>query len=466
MRPLAGTTAQITGDGSARAYAARLLDALGASTSGGVVGADLRVEPGRDDDPLVEWARCGGMWLTGEAGGAPQPAPGHQAASLRGAAAIAAALASHLGARVELDGPALVGERAALLGFSRRGTISPSGASRLLRSADRWVAVTLARAADVDLLAAWLGQEWHGDPWNEVAGALQQTSADEAVARAQLLGIPAAVAVSPSEVRAAPFRVERSRRSRARRWPPMVVDLSSLWAGPLCTRLLRDAGARVIKVESVRRPDGTRSGPPAFFDLMHAGKESVALDFGTDAGHVSLAALVAAADVVVESSRPRALEQLGVDAQNHDGVWVSITGYGRNGPWRDRVAFGDDAAVAGGISALTGEPDGPPLFCADAYADPVAGLLAAIAALACLVPGGGWMIDVAMRDVVAHLLADAPSTRVGTAGRVVRSAEGWTVVTSDGPVAVTPPPAPARRGKGPGLGQHTRTVLAELGIDR
>ena len=121
----------------------------------------------------------------------------------------------------------------------------------------------------------------------------------------------------------------------------VVVDLSSLWAGPLCTRLLRDAGATVIKVESRVRPDGARLGPPAFFDLLNAGKEELVLDFAAQADE--LRDLIVRADVVVEGSRPRALAQFGISAEDflerHDGprVWVSLTGYDRADP---RVAFG------------------------------------------------------------------------------------------------------------------------------
>src|SRR5207253_5303213 len=94
-----------------------------------------------------------------------------------------------------------------------------------------------------------------------------------------------------------------------------VADLSSLWAGPLCAHLLQLAGARVVKVESLHRPDGARSGPAAFFDLLHGGQEAVAIDFRHADGRASLRRLVEAADVVVEGSRPRALEQLGVVAE-------------------------------------------------------------------------------------------------------------------------------------------------------
>jgi crotonobetainyl-CoA:carnitine CoA-transferase CaiB-like acyl-CoA transferase len=446
--PLTGRTYRVVGGGPAAGAAERLLAVLGARASGAVE-ADLVVDVGPEIDPLAEWARCGGMWLTGEPTGPPLPAPGDQAARLVGVAAVAGALAAELGTPIDLDGPGLIGERAAALGLRRRGTTSPNGGARLLPAADGWVAMTLARPEDVELLAAWMEHDWHGDEWDAVEAAMAKMPAAAAVDRARLLGLPAAVCAPPDPAAGPPLVfTARVPAPHPRPGQPLVVDLSSLWAGPLCTRILASAGARVIKVESVHRPDGARAGPALFFDLMHAGKESVALDFVSGQGRAALHALVAAADVVVESSRPRALEQLGIDASAHPGVWLSITGYGRAAPGRDWVAFGDDAAVAGGIAALTGEPGGPPMFCADAYADPVTGLFAVVAGMACLAGGGSWLVDVAMRGVVAHLLTDAPRMRPSVP--IGYEAE--------------PPPMPVPAGAGPTLGEHTEAVLSELGI--
>jgi crotonobetainyl-CoA:carnitine CoA-transferase CaiB-like acyl-CoA transferase len=113
---------------------------------------------------------------------------------------------------------------------------------------------------------------------------------------------------------------------------------------------------------------------------------------------------VAQADVVIESSRPRALAQLGIDAPavvaaRPGTTWVSITGYGRSSP---RVAFGDDAAVAAGLVAY--DREGAPVFCADAVADPITGLHAAVAALTSRARGGGHLAEVAMVDAAASTL--------------------------------------------------------------
>jgi crotonobetainyl-CoA:carnitine CoA-transferase CaiB-like acyl-CoA transferase len=194
----------------------------------------------------------------------------------------------------------------------------------------------------------------------------------------------------------------------------LVVDLSSMWAGPLCARLLGLAGARVVKVESAGRPDGARAGDQRFFDWLHGGHRSVVVDFLSASGRAALAALVGRADVVIESSRPRALAALGLAPEaiaHRDGqVWLSITGYGRAGAAADRVAFGDDAAVAGGLVGWEG--DGEPVFCADAIADPLTGVAGALAVARSAAAGGGELIDLPMRAVAASFAA-APDVAHG-----------------------------------------------------
>ena len=199
---------------------------------------------------------------------------------------------------------------------------------------------------------------------------------------------------------------------RVRR-PPRVLDFSALWAGPLCAELLADAGAHVIKVESVRRLDGARAGSADFFALLNARKRSAVLDFADAHDAELLHALLASADVVIESARPRALAQLGIDAESFVAeragrVWVAITGYGRTDAAPGRVAFGDDAAVAAGAAHAVADDAGP-LFCADAIADPLTGLHAALAAWSSWRSGGGALLDLSLCDVTAHALAFAPT---------------------------------------------------------
>jgi crotonobetainyl-CoA:carnitine CoA-transferase CaiB-like acyl-CoA transferase len=340
-------------------------------------------------------------------------------ANLRTVAADTARLAHRLGTELAVDGPTLLGERAAILGIAPSGTISAGGTCRLLAAADRWIAMNLARRDDIELLGAWMEREWDGPVWDAVAGALRGMRAGDAVERAQLLGIPAAVAVTPAEAAADEQARARSQTSPPApflltpgsgpptAWPPHVVDLSSLWAGPLCGRLLAAAGAAVTKVESASRPDGARAGPPAFFELMNGAKGVVTVDLATAVGRAELADLIAGADVVIDSSRPRAMTQLGIDVDAEVGrgaVWVSITGYGRRGPWSNRVAFGDDAAVAAGLAVAAGSETAP-RFWGDAVADPIAGLCATAGALTALLGGGGRLVDVALREAVGHVIA-------------------------------------------------------------
>lgn len=289
----------------------------------------------------------------------------------------------------------------AILGIEPTSTVSAGGSCRLLPAADgRWVAMNLARRDDIELLAAWMKRLWDGPVWDAVGAALRDQPADAAAERAQLLGIPAAVAVTAPAVRPDPTRPGGPRR----RAPRLVVDLSALWAGPLCARLVADAaGLRVVKVEDPARPDGARAGPPAFWQRLNGTKEHAAIDLATDAGRRDLAALLDDADVVVTSARRRALDALGLrptDLAARGAVWVSITGYGLTGAWRNRVAFGDDAAVAGGAAMAAGAPDHP-AFVLDAVADPLAGLTAAVAAVEALAGERGAVVDLSLRDVVA-----------------------------------------------------------------
>jgi crotonobetainyl-CoA:carnitine CoA-transferase CaiB-like acyl-CoA transferase len=190
---------------------------------------------------------------------------------------------------------------------------------------------------------------------------------------------------------------------------PLVVNLGQLWAAPLCARLLGRAGAMVVDVESADRPDGSRLGTPRFYDVLHAGHQRMSLDFSSPNGRAALAELLREADVVLEASRPRALRSLGVPAETilADGrarVWVRITGHGQR---HNRIAFGDDAAVTGGLVGW--DQDGP-VFAGDAIADPLTGLVSAVAAIGCLGRGDAWIVDVAMSEVAAYCVRPAPTS--------------------------------------------------------
>ena len=302
-----------------------------------------------------------------------------------------------LGAPVGIDVMPLLAERAAAAGFVRSGRTTCGGAGRLLEAADGWVCVNLPRDDDLASVPAWLEIDDAAEPWSAVVAEVPRRATAALVERGALLGLPVAALgeVAPPEQPVARRRVGQAPPLDR---PPLVVDLSSLWAGPLCTRLLADRGADVVKVETPRRPDGARRGPLAFFERMNAGKRNVVCELRS----AELADLLARADVVVEASRPRALRQAGIVAEEMaPKVWLSITGYGRD---VDRVAFGDDAAVAGGL--VVHDDDGP-LFLADAVADPLTGIAAAVAVEAALASEGRWLLDAAMAGVAAHVAGGA-----------------------------------------------------------
>ena len=285
------------------------------------------------------------------------------------------------------------------------GLVSANRACRLVRAGDGWIAVNLARDEDQDLIGAWLQSDPDGDPWQAVERDAPKRSAADLVAGAILLGLPVArVGEVASDTFAAPRLRMASPSAPARRSPLRVVDLSALWAGPMCGALLAEMDADVVKVESERRPDPTRASTPEFFRRLNGRKSELQLDFAVADGRARLAAEISAADVLVTSARPRAFAGLGLDpetvfAANPALVWVAITGYGWSGAAADRVAFGDDAAAAGGLVGWT--PDSEPRFLGDALADPVTGLSAAVGALVALEAGGGLLVDVAMARCAA-----------------------------------------------------------------
>ena len=429
-------------------------------------------------DPLADWARSGVVSLTGHPDGPPLVPPG-DAASLAGriGARLAAATA---GSRhpVRLDGAALLAERAAFTGHRRQGQTSAGGATRLLPTSDGWAAVSCARPDDPLLLAALVGAELPSDPWPAVAAWLRAHTGAELAQRAAPLGLAAAPvdrATPPDLDRATPPGLDRATppATRRPRSPAglLVVDFSALWAGPLCAHLLGLAGARVVKVETPQRLDGARRGNRAFYDLLHAGHRAVLLDPATAAGRGALAALVAAADIVIEASRPRALAGFGLDAAEaveQGTVWVSITAAGRGSP---RIGFGDDVAAGAGLVAR--DERGQPVFCGDALADPLTGLVAAELAMSAAGDGRGVLFDVSMSGVVAGTLTAHPSPAPpGTAltGRPSRAARrsghGWVADAVSGPVPVAAARARAASGRAPAPGEHTGQVLRELRIPR
>ena len=300
---------------------------------------------------------------------------------------------------------------------ARRG-IAMGGHTRLLQVADGSIAVAMPRETDWELVPAWLQNEARVWCWGSLAEGVRNRTVAQLIERGRLMGLAVAPATGDVDAPAAPFDITGAPLAPATRpkRAPRVVDLSALWAGPLCAHLLRRCGAEVIKVESRQRPDGARLGNQQFFESLNRGKQQVTLDFASDAGLAVLRALINSADVVVESSRPRALRQLGIHAEamlhEHPNLtWVSITGYGRENPFGNWVAFGDDAGVAGGLSRVMRDVTGEFQFVGDAIADPLTGIHAAVAAWRSWCGGGGRLISLALTNVAAWCLADAYAHR-------------------------------------------------------
>ncbi|MFL6240217.1 MAG: CoA transferase [Actinomycetes bacterium] len=469
--PLCGRRMAVRGDDAGLLHARALLAALGAEVvddidndvSGAILADDSTarvptVRPATVPAP-IEWAGSGAMALTGHRGGAPLLAPGAPASAVRGALLVFDLL-SQLAHRPPgaLPDARMLGERAALTGARRNAPWSVGGAFRCLRAADGWLGISLPRDDDHALVPALVDDRAVTESWAAVAAWAAGTAVAGAVDRAQTLGIAAAAVPADRDERAAAPLATHVGGRRRRTNRAVVVDLSALWAGPLCASLLHAAGARVIKVESVNRSDGARRGNQTFFDLLNHGHESVVIDLGTANGRAALARLLCAADLVIESARPRALRQLGIDADDfvtHGTSWVSITGYGRREASAHRVAFGDDAAAAAGLVGWTREG---PVPCGDAIADPLAGVHAAAAAAAVLLDDHAHLVDLSMRDVAASAAA-LPSEPA----EVLAQGSGWVVRTECTTAVVAAPCARAPTGPARPPGADTASVLDWLG---
>jgi alpha-methylacyl-CoA racemase len=200
-----------------------------------------------------------------------------------------------------------------------------------------------------------------------------------------------------------------------------VLDLSRLLPGPFCSLLLADFGADVIKVEDLGAGDYTRADPEGFAAL-NRGKRSIKLDLKSGAGRDAFLRLVRGADVVLESFRPGVMDRLGVGWErlrevNPTLVYCAISGYGQDGPLRDRAGHDLNYLARAGLLALSGDADGPPVQAAGQIADIGGGaLMAAFGILAALRSGEAQFVDIAMADGALSwlpLLAAKPSSRRG-----------------------------------------------------
>ncbi|WP_162846139.1 CoA transferase [Seongchinamella sediminis] len=452
--PLAGRDIALNPGVKAGDYAAALLRSLGADTPAPSPLGALEI--------AGDWAASGLIPLTGSPD-APMQGPAAIPSAAHGALAALKLLAG--GNDLQgLDGASLLSERAAFPGLSRQGRVSANGSCHLLRARDGWLALNLARDDDWALLPAWLEAALDLPCWQQLAERVAQRDISRLLERGRTLGLPVACA-RPENRRADSWfsLASRGPGGAGGRSGPLVVDLSSLWAGPLCTHLLGLAGARVIKVESAGRLDGARGGDTDFYNLLNANKESVVLDLASTQGRQQLACLLARADIVVEGSRPRALRQLGIEAEqlvrSVPGLtWISITGYGRGEPEANWVAFGDDAAVAAGVAIATADP---PVFCGDALADPLTGIHAAVAAQAFWQSGAGGLLDLSLRGVTAYSLNYHPGV---PRGKVLASSGGWRLLLQGESFPLIPPQRRRPASSAAPPGSDTQRVLTEFAI--
>ncbi len=216
-----------------------------------------------------------------------------------------------------------------------------------------------------------------------------------------------------------------------------VADFTQAWAGPLCTQILGDYGADVVKIESSTRLDVARMMGPfpgeesdadasGYFMELNRNKRSIALNLRETEDVAVARELVRQADVVVENFAPGVMDRLGLGydvlSEGHPGlVMLSISGFGATGPDRSAVAFGQQIEAESGLMSVTGYGDGPPLKPGVSYPDPVAGIAGAGAVMAALLhrdrTGDGQWIDLSMLETTVSLLVE-PLMRYSFTGTI------------------------------------------------
>jgi len=208
--------------------------------------------------------------------------------------------------------------------------------------------------------------------------------------------------------------------------PPLkgitILDLSRVLAGPYCTMILAQLGARVIKVEIPGTGDDSRAfgpfanGKSLYFASINYDKQSIALNLKQPADREIFEGLVGIADVLVENYRPGTMEKLGygwdvLHAKYPNLIYGAASGFGDNGPYSKRAAYDMVVQGMGGIMSMTGQPDAPPTRVGVSIGDLAAGLYLTIGLLGAIHKrsqgGGAVKVDIAMLDCQLALLEDA-----------------------------------------------------------
>lgn len=239
----------------------------------------------------------------------------------------------------------------------------------------------------------------------------------------------------------------------------VVVDLSRVLAGPYCSMMLADLGADVVKIERPDHGDGTRQwGPPwvggesAYYLCVNRNKKSITLNLKSESGREIVRDLACQADVLLENFRVGTMEGWGLGYEalrelNPGLIYCAITGYGQNGPYRDRPGYDFIIQAQGGIMSITGPVEGPPTKVGVAIVDITAALFAATSILAALHErersGQGQHVDIALLDSQVAWLANVGSNYLVSGERPQRYGNAHPNIvpyepfpTSDGWIAV------------------------------
>ncbi len=233
-----------------------------------------------------------------------------------------------------------------------------------------------------------------------------------------------------------------------------VLDVATLFAGPMAATLLADFGADVVKVEHpsgdpLRTHGHSRDGHGLWWKVLGRNKWTVTIDLSTPEGQELVRGLAEGADVVVENFRPGVLERWGLgydrlSAGNPGLVMLRTTGFGQSGPYASRRGFGTLAESMSGFAALTGEPDGPPTLPPFGLADGIAGISGACAVMLALYHrdargGGGQVIDLSLIEPILAVVGAQPTVfdQLGivmprTGNRSPNTAPRNTYLTRDG----------------------------------
>jgi CoA:oxalate CoA-transferase len=238
-----------------------------------------------------------------------------------------------------------------------------------------------------------------------------------------------------------------------------IIDLTRVLSGPFCTMILGDLGADVIKVEapegdSVRTQGASREGLSWYFAGFNRNKRSIVLDLKSPEGKQALEALIRSGDALVENFRPGVLARLGFGEARLQElrpglVTASISGFGSDGPYKDRPAFDFIAQAMSGFMSTNGRAEDPPLRSALPVSDLVAGIYCALGVTAALLGrerhGGHEHVDVSMTSGMVSLLAYLAANYFATGEIPARTGNDHPIAapyglfkTRDEPIAVAP----------------------------